>query len=721
MANETGGVLMSSPDIKQLESTSPFEELMFSEFPGNGKSNLNKSAQQGETTAEETVRVQKSFSHGLSQRISAEAMASYYQISGFLDTRDMVSLNFLIQSSIADSKGFHILSDEELQNKKRELEMNKSRVIDLEYKLSLERKMKDAAMSLSKYHLSGNGESTLSGNVPGSPPSTKPSIFSSKKRLSKQAMDEAEVSARRIMDIQTELDEISSKVHKDELELLQHSIGILSLTHPGSNSMISKSYLHAVETKGTPMSEISAHGLAPAPVLASTSAATLPSAQQPQPAQLESEDVVPSLNRGMSTWTNLSRGMSTNLNRGMSTKSNLSRGMSLKSNLNMEVSETIEDEKLESLILTISSVMPLEKSPGPLPSTRKKLDHLEEITRNLVREYVTTDSAVREKDTELAELKGTINKVVSEFDPAMKTEDIDASKPAELLINVTNSYKSKTMADNENLMQTISMLEMMQSSNGDLDTVTEANKKTQIKKLQESYESNRVALEKLELENIDLQNNLKEMKLTKDDEVERLNTELNTSKERVEEWKERSDAIREELESVLKSLEDLTRQTVEYESERTHMEATIAELQGQVLQATHENVDKRMSRVGPESRALGSDGIDTAKGPVVSLLDPTPTTATTSSTAGSLSDPPMSVVILQYEFRKILHDVNLKHSAALLKEQAEKKKMQSLLRSYKGLSSMAAANAAAAAAATSANAATMEDTSVVAEPRLVTV
>ena len=104
--------------------------------------------------------------------------------------------------------------------------------------------------------------------------------------------------------------------------------------------------------------------------------------------------------------------------------------------------------------------------------------------------------------------------------------------------------------------------------------------------MSQSYEANRVELERLESDNVDLNTTLRETKFKSQAEVQELQNELKNNQERVQEWKERCESLKAELESVIRSLEDLTRQTVDYESERVKLEAKVQELKHNCLKLT---------------------------------------------------------------------------------------------------------------------------------------
>lgn len=311
---------------------------------------------------DDPVQLQKSFNRSMFQAISAESMRKHYNVSNAFNLSDMVAVNFLIQNVIADSKGFPLLSYAELEERKRELDIDRSRLLDLQHKLKIERKMKEAALSLSKYHIPPLSE------VP----------ESSSKRLSKQAFDEADLSFEKLAVLQAEYDELTQHVHECETDILRSSVAILGLTHPGSNSSIAADYMKLEQSMGVQREAERS------PIVTGQPLPSHPDVNKNKVAANINTEVDSSLD----LVPNLSRGLSKRSVTSLSVNQGLSRGLSIRSNL---VSETFEDEKLESLILTVSSVLPTRDSPGPLPSTRKKLEHLEEITRALVREYVTKE------------------------------------------------------------------------------------------------------------------------------------------------------------------------------------------------------------------------------------------------------------------------------------------------------------------------------------------
>jgi hypothetical protein len=314
------------------------------------------------------VQHQQSFNRSLFQAISVQAMQKHYNVSSAFNPSDMIAVNFLIQSVIADSKGFPLLSYAELEERKRDLDIDRSRLLDLQHKLKVESKMKEAALSLSKYHI-------LEPQTPGV-------LGSSTKRLSKQAFGEADLSFEKLAVLQAEYDGLAQRVHASETEILRSSVAVLGLTHPGSNSSVAEDYLTFEQTAAGKREAERSPIITGQPLpgqATSSKDLTTSNKNNSNPTDEENlRDVVPDLSRGMSKRSVNSLGV----------KPGLSRGLSIRSNL---VSETYEDEKLESLILTVSSVLPARESPGPLPSTRKKLEHLEEITRALVREYVTKE------------------------------------------------------------------------------------------------------------------------------------------------------------------------------------------------------------------------------------------------------------------------------------------------------------------------------------------
>ncbi|EJF62289.1 hypothetical protein DICSQDRAFT_180160 [Dichomitus squalens LYAD-421 SS1] len=118
-------------------------------------------------------------------------------------SKDDLLLSLLASEAIVDSRGFDILSAEEVEELKKEYQVLSSRLVALSKKLTLETKIRDAAVSLSKAN-------------------------SSFKNVSKQTSEQLETANRKVDAAQKELWRVSEKAGEINRRLLEHRAGVLS-------------------------------------------------------------------------------------------------------------------------------------------------------------------------------------------------------------------------------------------------------------------------------------------------------------------------------------------------------------------------------------------------------------------------------------------------------------------------------------------------------------
>ncbi|KAI0751125.1 Up-regulated during septation-domain-containing protein [Daedaleopsis nitida] len=117
--------------------------------------------------------------------------------------KDDLLMSLLASEAIVDSRGFDILSAEEVEDLKKEYQVLSSRLVALKKKLTLETKIRDAASSLSKAN-------------------------STYKSVSKQTSEQLENANRKVDLAQKELWRISEKAGEINRKLLEHRAGVLS-------------------------------------------------------------------------------------------------------------------------------------------------------------------------------------------------------------------------------------------------------------------------------------------------------------------------------------------------------------------------------------------------------------------------------------------------------------------------------------------------------------
>ncbi|KAI9064871.1 hypothetical protein FKP32DRAFT_1610980 [Trametes sanguinea] len=123
--------------------------------------------------------------------------------SALLSSKDDLLMSLLASEAIVDSRGFEVLSAEEVEELKKEYQVLSSRLIALNKKLTLETKIRDAALSLSKAN-------------------------ASYKNVSKQTSEQLENANRKVDLAQKELWRVSERASEINRRLLEHRAGVLS-------------------------------------------------------------------------------------------------------------------------------------------------------------------------------------------------------------------------------------------------------------------------------------------------------------------------------------------------------------------------------------------------------------------------------------------------------------------------------------------------------------
>ncbi|KAF9266247.1 hypothetical protein L218DRAFT_997002 [Marasmius fiardii PR-910] len=124
--------------------------------------------------------------------------------SGVLNIRDELIFSLLASEAVVDSQNFQILSAEEVDELKKEDHILGTRLTALNQKLSLETKIRDAAVSLSKVNQSTN------------------------KKVSPKTVDQLEAANKRVDSAQKELLRLSERVNEVHQKLVEHRAGVLS-------------------------------------------------------------------------------------------------------------------------------------------------------------------------------------------------------------------------------------------------------------------------------------------------------------------------------------------------------------------------------------------------------------------------------------------------------------------------------------------------------------
>lgn len=155
--------------------------------------------------------------------------------SGPLDSHDPVSMHLLMETAIGESQYFDILSIEELEQLKRELALLSSRIDATKRKLVLENKIRDAAHSFNKLDSPSNKDSVREG-FGRSPKGHRRSILGSRGSLSDllvKSDDELAASTKKCEELAQELWTLERRKQELQRRLLEHTAGVLQVTHTG--------------------------------------------------------------------------------------------------------------------------------------------------------------------------------------------------------------------------------------------------------------------------------------------------------------------------------------------------------------------------------------------------------------------------------------------------------------------------------------------------------
>ncbi|KAH9948730.1 Up-regulated during septation-domain-containing protein [Amylocystis lapponica] len=123
--------------------------------------------------------------------------------SGLYSTRDDLLFSLLASEAIVDSRSCEILSAEEVEELKKEHQVLAARLVAVTKKLSLETKIRDAALSLSKAN-------------------------ASYKNVTKQTSEQLDAANRKVELAQREFWRVSERANEVQRKLLEHRAGVLS-------------------------------------------------------------------------------------------------------------------------------------------------------------------------------------------------------------------------------------------------------------------------------------------------------------------------------------------------------------------------------------------------------------------------------------------------------------------------------------------------------------
>lgn len=156
--------------------------------------------------------------------------AAHPQSSMLLNINDPIQVHLLVETALGDSKQFEILSPEEVDDLKKQVQTLTQRIAQTRQNLAIQAKMRGAAMSIAKLYSNGkNADGT-------GEKKHRRSLLGSRSSNSEQATaaeQERVSSERKSEELAIELWSLERRLMEPQRRLLQHTAGILQMTHKG--------------------------------------------------------------------------------------------------------------------------------------------------------------------------------------------------------------------------------------------------------------------------------------------------------------------------------------------------------------------------------------------------------------------------------------------------------------------------------------------------------
>ncbi|KAI1381341.1 Up-regulated during septation-domain-containing protein [Hypoxylon crocopeplum] len=155
------------------------------------------------------------------------------QSSVLVDLKDPVQVHLLTETALLDSKEYEILSQEEVDDLKKQCQVLNQRIEQTRSNLAIQSKYRDAAISMSKLY------------SPSRVDAKRKSLLGHRHSGSTEAAREAEHELSTIQkkceDLASELWALEKRAMEPQRRLLEHTAGILQLTHKTANKMTTPS------------------------------------------------------------------------------------------------------------------------------------------------------------------------------------------------------------------------------------------------------------------------------------------------------------------------------------------------------------------------------------------------------------------------------------------------------------------------------------------------
>lgn len=139
------------------------------------------------------------------------------QSSAHVDLKDPIQIHLLTETALTDSKEYQILSQEEIDDLKKQCQTISQRIEVTRSNLLIQSKYRDAAISMAKLY---------------SPTKGVPEQMSDQDREAEMEREECE---RKCEELASELFYLEKRIMEPKRKLLEHTAGILQLTHKASS------------------------------------------------------------------------------------------------------------------------------------------------------------------------------------------------------------------------------------------------------------------------------------------------------------------------------------------------------------------------------------------------------------------------------------------------------------------------------------------------------
>ncbi|KAK2780143.1 involucrin repeat protein [Colletotrichum kahawae] len=151
--------------------------------------------------------------------------------SALVDLKDPIQVHLLTETALTDSKQFRILSQEEVDSLKKQVQSLTLRTEQTRTNLAIQTKYRDAAISMARLYSQPDA-------------GKRRSLIGSNRNSMGESMREAEVerqaSEKRCEELSNELRNLEQRLIESQRSLLEHTAGILQLTHKASKKPVNQ-------------------------------------------------------------------------------------------------------------------------------------------------------------------------------------------------------------------------------------------------------------------------------------------------------------------------------------------------------------------------------------------------------------------------------------------------------------------------------------------------